>query len=79
MLVYSYLLVILFAIGYLNWLISGGFLTIYIVYVIIVVAQSKEKQAESSDENVRDAALNMQAANFLSVVDTYKGANDGQG
>jgi len=76
-LVYAYLLVILFAIGYLNWLISGGFLTIYIVYVIIVVAQSKKKKAEETNENVRSAALNMQAANFLTVVDAYKSNPDG--
>ena len=41
LLVYAYILNILFDIGYLNWMISGGFLLIYIIYVVIVVFQSK--------------------------------------
>ena len=69
---YSYLLVILFAIGYLNWIVSTGFLSIYIVYVIIVVAQAKNKNKEANKENVDESALNMKADEFLKIVDKFK-------
>lgn len=63
--VYSYLLIILFFIGYLNFAISSGFLTIYIVYVIIVVIQSKNKKAEKDKVTVKESTLNLQADRFL--------------
>ena len=40
---------------------------IYVIYVIIVVIQAKGKKEEVKDENVLDAVLNMQAANFVSL------------
>jgi len=63
-LVYLYLIVILFFVGYLNFFVSMGFLSIYIIYVILVVIQAKGTK-EDNEKNIEDAHLNMDAQDFL--------------
>jgi len=47
-LVYVYLYIILFFVGHLDFFVSLGFLSIYIIYVIIVVVQAR--QTKEDDE-----------------------------
>ena len=65
-LVYVYLYVILFFIGHLNFFVSIGFFSIYVVYVIIVVIQARGAKVEN-EENENEAEANMNALDFLTA------------